>query len=72
MVVNRYGDSRDTSLSRYVGPTEVVHRHGKLYLFDAGSGEMIAEFAPDAADKIRHKEPVRLAYDGAGHVTLED
>jgi hypothetical protein len=51
--------------TRYGGPTEVVERRGKLLLFDAGSGEVIAEVAPEAARKIRHREPSKMVFDGA-------
>lgn len=57
-------------LSRYVGPTEIVHRRGKTYIYDAGAGEIIAELSPEAADAIRGHQPAHLAYDGKT-VTVE-
>jgi hypothetical protein len=61
-----------THLSRYEDRTEVVRKHGKTYIYDAGAGEMIAELSEEAADMIRDHTPGTLTYDGAGHITKED
>jgi hypothetical protein len=58
-----------THVTRYEGPTRTKEAGGKLYLFDAGTDEIIAEFSADAADEIRHSHPTTLTYDGHGHVT---
>jgi hypothetical protein len=58
-----------THLSRYVGPTEVVRKHGKTYIYDAGAGDIVAELSAEAADMVRDHTPGTLTYDGAGHIT---
>ena len=70
MVVTATGENPDTTLTQYTGDSEVVKRHGKLYVYDAGAGEMIADISPDAANALRHHQPARLIFDGQ-RITLE-
>jgi hypothetical protein len=65
------GGQHDRTLSQYVGPTEIVHRHGKSYVYDAGAGEIIAELTPEAAEAVRTHTPSRMAFDGKT-LALED
>jgi hypothetical protein len=71
MVVTQFGDVPDNDLTAYVGPTEIVHKHGKSYVFDSGTGVMIAELSESAADAIRTHHPVHMIYDGST-LTTED
>ena len=64
--------SDQNRLSQYVGPSEVIAKHGKVYLFDAGSGEIIAELTPEAADAVRARQPKTLALWAPDVLTMED
>jgi hypothetical protein len=59
-----------THLTQYVGPTEIIRRHGKTYVFDSGAGDIIAELSDEAADAIRNHTAAHLCYDGH-RLTLE-
>jgi len=50
--------------SQYVGPTDIVERHSKVWLYDSGSGELIAELSPEAAATVRRGHADRLIFDG--------
>lgn len=69
MVIHEAGHNPDTTITQYQDPTTVRIHH--VYLYDAGTGEIIAEFAPDVATII-HNHPdqaLTLTYDGHGHIT---
>ncbi len=53
MVVHKHGDHPSSTLSRYVGPTEIVHRKDKVFLMDAGADTVIAELTAAAAEAHR-------------------
>lgn len=80
MVVTQPGENPSTTLSQYVGPTTVVDHpdRGKVYLFDAGTGQIIAELTPDAAAAVRQRRPGHIGVDNAGgtiknpDLTMED
>lgn len=65
--------SKTKTSSSYVGPTVAVHRLTHVYLYDAGSGELIAELSPEAAEQVRNHpdQYASLHWDGHGHVTLD-
>lgn len=62
----------DHTLSRYTGPTEVTECSGKVYLFDAGTGDMIAELTPEAAAAVRHRKPGKISLWAPDVLTMED
>jgi hypothetical protein len=62
----------DSHLSRYVGPTEVTKKNGKIYLFDAGTDEIIAELTPEAADAVRKRKPTKIDTWEHDILTMED
>jgi hypothetical protein len=72
MVVTRTGEDPDHTVTRYVGPTRTTTREGKVYLYDAGTGQIIAELEQAAADAVRDHTPTRLTYDGDHTLTRED
>ena len=43
---------------------DIVHRNGRVYLFDSSTSRIIAEVDLDAADAIRHHRPVLMKFDG--------
>lgn len=58
-------------LSQYVGPTEIIRRHGRTIVYDAGSDTVIAELSPEAAEAVRSGRTVHLTHTD-GRITLED
>lgn len=61
-------NDRKHTLSQYVGPTDVVRKRGRTYVYDSGSGEIIAELTDEAADAFRDHQAATLTYDGGRNV----
>lgn len=73
MVVRKAGDpGHDRTLTQYVGPTEIVMKHGHMIVYDSGSDTVIAELSQEAADAVRSHKSLTLRYDGDGNITLEN
>jgi hypothetical protein len=53
-------------LTRYEGPSQYREHSGKIFLFDAGTDEIIAELTADAAKQVRASAhgPVHLTFNG--------
>jgi hypothetical protein len=54
--------------THFVGPSILGEKHSRMYLFDGGTGEIVAELSEDAAAAVRKARvgPVRLTYNGSG------
>lgn len=61
--------STSTHLSRYEGPTEIIRKYGKSWVYDAGSGELIAELTEAAATMVRNGIDGTLTLKG-GHIDV--
>lgn len=73
MDVYRAGETgHNHTVTQYVGPSEFTGHGGKMYLYDAGTGEIIAELTPEAADAVRARKPATIAKWDRDVLTMED